>query len=132
MNNDRRKDLKAVEAGIDGVKSEIDELASREETGEAGNKDALASNEETWTETLSDLHTDLGLIRDDEQEYYDNMTEGAQSGERGETASNAIESMERAMDDLEELTSCDEVGQLTKMFHEKYDTIISELQSAQA
>ncbi len=45
---------------------------------------------------------DVQIILDEEQEYYDNMPEGLQSGERGDKANEAISSLESAMSAIEE------------------------------
>jgi exonuclease VII small subunit len=58
---------------------------------------------------LSDLHTKLEeiksqveAIRDEEQDKFDNMPEGLQSGERGEKTEEVIGALEDATTSLEE------------------------------
>lgn len=41
----------------------------------------------------------------DEQDYYDNMPESLQGGEKGDVANNAIEQLDTAMNSLDEATS---------------------------
>ena len=41
-------------------------------------------------------------VRDEEQEYLDNMPENLQCSERADVAQNAIDNMEYALDNLEE------------------------------
>lgn len=43
----------------------------------------------------------IDALRDEEQEYYDNMPEAMQGGDKGEKASAAVEQMEQAITDLE-------------------------------
>jgi hypothetical protein len=46
----------------------------------------------------------LESCRDEEQEYYDNMPESFQNGEKGSTAQEAIDALEEAVSSLEEIT----------------------------
>jgi hypothetical protein len=46
--------------------------------------------------TLEDLSARVEEVRDAEQEYYDNMPEGLQAGDKGETAQAAIDALEAA------------------------------------
>lgn len=43
----------------------------------------------------------LETVRDEEQEYLDNMPESLQDGEKGETAQENIDNLESALDSLE-------------------------------
>lgn len=59
---------------------------------------------------LSSLHEQLDFIkaeveriRDEEQEYFDNMPESFQYGEKGEKAEAAIENLDNALSSLEEV-----------------------------
>jgi hypothetical protein len=52
-------------------------------------------------EFLSQAQTLLEEVRDEEQEYYDNMPEALQSGDKGEKASTAISEMEEVLSNLE-------------------------------
>ena len=54
---------------------------------------------------LIPLKDDLESIKDEEQEYYDNMPEGIQSGEKGEKAREAIEALESLINALDEVES---------------------------
>lgn len=51
-------------------------------------------------EKLEALRCDLETLRDEEQDYYDCMPEGIQSGEKGEKAQSAIDALDSAMDEL--------------------------------
>jgi flagellar biosynthesis chaperone FliJ len=51
---------------------------------------------------LEDLSWDLGNLLDEEQDYYDNMPESLQGGEKDDTAQSAIDALERARDGLTE------------------------------
>ena len=50
---------------------------------------------------LVELRDELESIKDEEQEYADNMPENLQGGERHEAAENAVYGMEDALSDLE-------------------------------
>ncbi|TRB00441.1 MULTISPECIES: hypothetical protein [Rhizobium/Agrobacterium group] len=47
----------------------------------------------------------LETCRDEEQEYYDNMPESFQDGEKGSTAQEAIDALEEAVSSLEDITA---------------------------
>jgi seryl-tRNA synthetase len=51
---------------------------------------------------ISDLRDTVENIRDEEQEYYDNMPESIQSGERGQNAEAAISELDDALSALED------------------------------
>lgn len=74
MNNDRRKELASIKEEIDKARGIIDTCRDRLET-----------------------------CKDDEQEYYDNMPESFQNGEKGDLATTAIEAIEEAIDGLEQI-----------------------------
>lgn len=56
-------------------------------------------------ERLEDLQTDLQDILDQEEESYNNLPEGLQESERGETMEAAIDNMAEAVDAFEDLAS---------------------------
>ncbi len=53
-------------------------------------------------EQLQDIQTAIEQLRDEEQEYYDNMPAGIQESERGEIAGDNINNMDYALDSLSE------------------------------
>ncbi|WP_421022227.1 hypothetical protein [Klebsiella pneumoniae] len=59
-----------------------------------------------------DIKTDVEAIRDEEQDYRDNMPEAFAEGEKGEKADAAIEALEQVIQDLESLTENDFDGPL--------------------
>lgn len=75
MNNERRKHLDEIKERICSIMNEL--------TG--------------------DIKDQLQSIRDEEQEYYDNMPESIQNGERGERTQEVIDSLDEAISDLESL-----------------------------
>jgi phytoene/squalene synthetase len=81
MNNDRRKRLRAIEAQV---------------------QQAL--------DLLADAQADLESVRDEEQEAFESMPESLQEGDRGETAQQAIECLEAAIDAIEAFTGEDPVS----------------------
>lgn len=56
--------------------------------------------------------SEVESIRDDEQEYRDNMPESFGEGEKGEKADAAIAALEQVIEDLESLIENDFDGQL--------------------
>lgn len=53
-------------------------------------------------EAINDLRERLECLKDDEQEYFDNMPENFQYGERGEAAEEAIDNIDSAIDSIGE------------------------------
>ena len=60
-----------------------------------------------------EIKTDLEAIRDEEQDYFDNMPESLQGGEKGENAQTEIDAMEEAINALEEIDSVEYTGAQT-------------------
>lgn len=56
-------------------------------------------------ELINEVNEILSVAKDEEQEYYDNMPESFQNGDKGEQASTAIENIESAMSSLEDVVS---------------------------
>jgi len=50
---------------------------------------------------MEDLKSDIEALRDEEQEYADNMPDSLQSSEKHDTAENAVSSMDEAIEGLE-------------------------------
>lgn len=59
---------------------------------------------EDINDTLAKLLEQLEVLRDEEQEAYDNMPESLQDSERGEKMSDALITMESAIDSITEAT----------------------------
>ena len=74
MNNERRKHINRLISELQGLGSQIEDIKGR-----------------------------IDALRDEEQEYYDNMPESFQSGEKGGVAQAAIDALENAHDDLPEI-----------------------------
>ncbi len=60
----------------------------------------IASRFDELKALAESIKEDLEGIRDDEQEYFDNMPESLQSGEKGSNAEQEISDMEDAIDAL--------------------------------
>lgn len=54
-------------------------------------------------ERLEDLKGDLQTVLDEEQDAFDNLPEGLQMSERGETMETAIDNMAEAVDAFDDL-----------------------------
>ena len=50
---------------------------------------------------MEEAKTLIEIARDEEQDAFDNMPEGIQTGERGQKMESAIEAMEEVIDDIE-------------------------------
>lgn len=81
MNNDRRKALRKVA-------EEITTLLGQ----------------------LEDCKSELENLRDEEQEYYDNMPESLQGGEKGDAAQEAVIQIDEAIDAIDTLMGEDPSG----------------------
>lgn len=68
---------------------------------------ALAVRAAEIVTLIDDLKEDLETVRDEEQEYFDNMPESLQGGEKGDMAQAAIEQMDEAIEALESLSDAD-------------------------
>ena len=53
-------------------------------------------------EELANLSSVVEALRDEEQDYYDNMPENLQSSERAELSEAAIDALDTALDSMEE------------------------------
>lgn len=92
MNKARRKQISELSTAISGLISELN------------NEDPEIS----WPDTkgkISDFHDTAESIHDDEDEYYNNMPESLQGGDKGEASQNATSNLSTAMDKLEEATT---------------------------
>jgi hypothetical protein len=130
VNNSRRKEIRKILVGVEKLKDELDLHAAEEQTGDEGSKELLKSREENWVSQVEDLHSEAESVRDDEQEFYDNMPDGLRSGDRGSASEAAIEKLEAAIQDLDELRNVEEVGQFCRLFHEKYDCLVDNFMNA--
>ena len=53
-------------------------------------------------ERLDGIIADIEALRDEEQDYFDNMPENLQGSEKGEMAENAISEMDNAISSIED------------------------------
>jgi len=75
--------------------------------------DRLSTTIEALSEhgaALEDIANELETLRDEEQEYYDNMPDGPREGDKGTTAEAAVSSLDSALDTLRELISAIEAA----------------------
>jgi len=54
---------------------------------------------------LADIRSELESLREEEQEYFDNMPESFQSGDKGTTAEYAIAALDMAIEHIESFES---------------------------
>lgn len=103
MNNQRRKEIKAVEKRVDALLAEYQKAKNDLE------KFVNVKDE------YDDAKTDLEMLMDEEQCAYDNMSEGLQESDRGYQMQECIDALSEyvdwltdvvdRMDDLEALTN---------------------------
>lgn len=60
---------------------------------------------------LAAVQGDLEMLRDEEQEYIDNMPDGMQGGEKATTAQSAVSSIDDAINSLDD--ACGSVDEAT-------------------
>lgn len=56
-------------------------------------------------DTLQDAKMNLESLKDEEQDYYDNMPESLQGGEKGDRAEQAVSELEDAVNSIDEAMS---------------------------
>lgn len=98
MNAKQRKEIQKVVSGIGGVDSES--ILMMPDTPEGVDK---------WAQVavlLDDAKVQIETIRDEETEKYDNMPEGLQSSERGDTMQEGISALDNAIQSLEDAINC--------------------------
>lgn len=54
---------------------------------------------------VGELRNEVEALRDDEQEYYDNMPQSFQDGEKGQAAEAAVSSFDEALSAMDEIES---------------------------
>jgi phage host-nuclease inhibitor protein Gam len=123
MNKDRRKQIDSCRNDLDKIKTEVEEFTSED-------KDQIAEKEDNWTGRVADIRSDLESARDEEQDYYDNMPEGLKGGDKGETAQSAIDALQNAITECENLENVTEIGEFIKDFPDKFDEIEGHLEEA--
>lgn len=83
MNKERRKEIAGIIADIEALHGTIDDLRERVES-----------------------------VRDEEQEFFDNMPESLQQGERGQVAEAAVSALDDALSALESVDAHEMIGNL--------------------
>ena len=74
-------------------------------------------------DALYDCINTLESIRDDEQDYYDNIPENLQYSQRAEDSEAAIENIEEALDLLNELYEADSFDKDSELIEEAIEKI---------
>jgi hypothetical protein len=108
MNKQRRKEIDYVIAQLSTLQSEADSLQITEgETSNLGHQQAFDAFVAGAPNRLAEAVGIIEGLRDEEQDYYDNMPEALQGGEKGDNAQAACDAMDSASSSLE--TAEDEV-----------------------
>lgn len=108
MNANRRKDLQNV----------LNHLSNVETFLEGEHADLVVARE--MCETAA---SDLANPRDEEQDYYDNMPENFQQGEKGDNAQNAIDNLDNAISALENVDENSDVDTIREAVEEAIEYI---------
>ena len=101
------KHLNAAISAIEGIGDAEKHLRAAIATG-ANAMEPLATTSileslAALKERVADIHSEAVSVRDDEQEYFDNMPESFQGGDRGMAAEEAITNLEDAISGLEDM-----------------------------
>lgn len=81
----------------------------------------------TVRDTLESIKDNIEAAANDEQEYYDNMPESLQEGEKGYNAEQAASDLEEAKGNLE--TVIDTVAQLETDFQDIIDSLTNTIEN---
>lgn len=84
----------------------------------------LKASAATLAGQLSDIKDSIEQIRDDEQEYYDNMPDNMRDGDKGEAAQSAVNALEEAMSGVETM--------IAELDESKFSDIIGDLDESTA
>lgn len=90
MNNDVRKRIDLIMKDIENaasIRAEIDELLEQ-----------ATAKLEDYKEVFDDARNMIEEIKDEEQEKFDNLSEGLQQSERGQNLEAAVSALETAME----------------------------------
>jgi len=116
MNKDRRT---AIDVAITTAGAYLEDAQSNEDW------DAAVAQE-----SISGLKETIEGIRDEEQEYFGNMPEGFQNGDKGSAAQEAISNLESAIEDLESIEWDDDESEQSAVVTEYLGSAIDNLTSA--
>ena len=97
MNNERRKNIRALFADLGKLDAELDALQGEIEAAVNAYNEKLAEARE------GDLLGSIIALRDEEQEHFDNMPESLQGSEKGQAAEASVQQLEEAIGLLENL-----------------------------
>lgn len=107
MNNQRRKAIKALYSDIEALKPLLEAFENARKELEAA---------------MDDVHSNIESIREEEQEYIDNLPENLQQSEKASNAEDAVSALDEAMEmadfnsaDLETLDPDDIIGKLDEV-----------------
>ena len=117
MNNDTRKRIDIIMKDIENSASVRDKIIAAIEE--------LNSMISDYKETFADVRTMVEEIRDEEQEKFDNLSEGLQASEKGQTLEATVSALDEA------LTAIDPIDEIEDFeFDFDPETIITELDNA--
>lgn len=110
MNKERRKTISELQKRIDLLNDTKNNLGGGRQVVLDAYKRFVDAASTAWAdlkthvdavkEEAESLKSDIEAIKDEEQEAFDNMPEGLQNGEKGETVTEAINKLQEAEDAL--------------------------------
>lgn len=114
MNKERRK-------AIGDVRTKLEECKGRLE-------DRLNEVQAEFAAHFEEIKGEIETLKDEEQDYYDNMPESFQNGDKGSIAQTAIDALDEAANDLDgfDIDASQIVGDLN------LDDVLSKLDDASA
>ena len=101
MNKDVRKRIDGIMVDIEKA---VDARSKLDQMIEALNEAIVE-----YKETFADIKTAIEEIRDEEQEKFENLTEGLQQSERGQNIEYAVQALENAMEACDGIEEWEEI-----------------------
>lgn len=101
MNKDRRNQLNGLHCELSALKDRVQELLD-EKPEDDSVRDKEAAD---IVGGIEDIKSQVECLKEEEQEYYDNMHENFRQGDRGQEAETAISEMEDADTSLDSAIS---------------------------
>lgn len=126
MNNYRRKLLSQVSSTLETIQGEVDVLATDEATGDKESEETRDKRVKGWQGKLSNANDLVEQVKDEEEEAAENTRNEDKKAEMEE----AVSELEECLGDLQELTDLEDLGLFNEMWNAKYDSMISNLETA--
>lgn len=90
-------------------------------------KEAFGETVAAMQSDLEDVSSSISDLESEEQDAFDNLPEGLQQADKGQAMEETIDKLSTAQDDIDQITQ-----ELTDLFDEKVDEVVSALEEALA